>query len=82
HAPSVNQQTLVSVNQHRHHQPRRDILILFVARLSSRLSRHSETVLSENAQLRAQVAWFQRQLFGRKSERRIVEPNAAQGTLG
>ncbi|WP_217283466.1 hypothetical protein, partial [Paraburkholderia sp. NMBU_R16] len=40
HAPSVNQQTLVSVNQHRHHQPRRDILILFVARLSSRLSRH------------------------------------------
>ncbi|NRO99807.1 hypothetical protein GWC77_28945, partial [Paraburkholderia sp. NMBU_R16] len=43
HAPSVNQQTLVSVNQHRHHQPRRDILILFVARLSSRLSRHSES---------------------------------------
>ncbi|NRO99793.1 hypothetical protein GWC77_28785, partial [Paraburkholderia sp. NMBU_R16] len=44
HAPSVNQQTLVSVNQHRHHQPRRDILILFVARLSSRLSRHSPTL--------------------------------------
>ncbi|NRO95780.1 DUF2778 domain-containing protein, partial [Paraburkholderia sp. NMBU_R16] len=41
HAPRVNQQTLVSVNQHRHHQPRRDILILFVARLSSRLSRHT-----------------------------------------
>ena len=38
---SVNQQTLASVNQHRHHQPHRDILILFVARLSSRLSRHS-----------------------------------------
>jgi hypothetical protein len=37
---SVNQQTLASVNQHRHHQPHRDILILFVARLSSRLSRH------------------------------------------
>ncbi|WP_254366974.1 aromatic ring-hydroxylating dioxygenase subunit alpha, partial [Paraburkholderia sp. NMBU_R16] len=43
HAPRVNQQTLVSVNQHRHHQPRRDILILFVARLSSRLSRHSQS---------------------------------------
>ena len=38
---SVNQQTLASVNQHRHHQPHRDILILFVARLSSRLSRHN-----------------------------------------
>jgi hypothetical protein len=30
---SVNQQTLASVNQHRHHQPHRDILNLFVARL-------------------------------------------------
>jgi len=46
------------------------------------LSARCETVLSENAQLRAQVAWFQRQLFGRKSERRLVEPDAAQGTLG
>lgn len=34
------------------------------------------------AQLRAQVAWFQRQLFGKKSEKRIVEADAAQGTLG
>jgi len=31
---------LASDNQPRHHQPRRDILILFVARLSSRSSRH------------------------------------------
>lgn len=46
------------------------------------LSIRYEAVLSENAQLRAQVAWFQRQLFGRKSERRIVQPDAAQGTLG
>jgi hypothetical protein len=38
---SINN-TLASVNQHRHHQPHRDILILIVARLSSRLSRHSE----------------------------------------
>jgi transposase len=37
---------------------------------------------NEIAQLRAQVAWFQRQLFGRKSEKRLVEPNAVQGTLG
>lgn len=46
------------------------------------LSARCEEVLSENAQLRAQRAWFQRQLFGRKSERRIVQPNGAQGTLG
>ena len=46
------------------------------------LSARCEGVLSENAQLRAQVAWFQRQLFGRKSERRIMQPDAAQGTLG
>ncbi|WP_367949135.1 tyrosine-type recombinase/integrase, partial [Paraburkholderia sp. NMBU_R16] len=52
HAPRVNQQTLVSVNQHRHHQPRRDILILFVARLSSRLSRHKW----EHVDLRRRVA--------------------------
>jgi len=37
---------------------------------------------NEIAQLRAQVAWFQRQLFGRKSEKRLVETDAAQGTLG
>ncbi|WP_157677883.1 hypothetical protein [Burkholderia ubonensis] len=46
------------------------------------LSARCDAVLGENAQLRAQVAWFQRQLFGRKSERRIVQPDAAQGTLG
>lgn len=32
---------LASVNQHWHQQPRRDILVLFVARLSSRSSRHT-----------------------------------------
>ena len=37
---------------------------------------------NEIAELRAQVAWFQRQLFGSKSEKRIVEPDATQGTLG
>jgi transposase len=37
---------------------------------------------NEIAQLRAQLAWFQRQLFGRKSEKRIVTADATQGTLG
>src|ERR1700739_1671254 len=36
----------------------------------------------EIVQLRRQVAWFQRQLFGQKSERRVPEPEGMQGTLG
>lgn len=36
----------------------------------------------ENVNLRRQVAWFQRQIFGQKSERRLSEPEGAQGTLG
>ncbi|MBC7501933.1 MAG: hypothetical protein H7315_15780 [Herminiimonas sp.] len=30
---------------------------------------------------RRQVAWFQRQIFGPKSERRLPEPDGVQGTL-
>ena len=37
---------------------------------------------AEITQLRARVAWFERQLFGRKSEKRLVEADGAQGTLG
>jgi hypothetical protein len=36
----------------------------------------------ENVQLRRQLAWFQRQLFGQKSERRLAPPDAVQGCLG
>ncbi|MCX7138601.1 MAG: IS66 family transposase [Proteobacteria bacterium] len=36
----------------------------------------------EITQLRRQVAWFQRQIFGQKSERRIDLPAGLQGTLG
>jgi transposase len=46
------------------------------------LSNKYDASLREIEQLRAQVAWFQRQLFGRKSEKRIAEPEAVQGTLG
>ena len=35
-------------------------------------------LLAENANLKRQVAWFQRQLFGRKSERRLHEPDPQQ----
>jgi hypothetical protein len=36
----------------------------------------------EVIRLRRQVAWFQRQIFGQKSERRMPEPAGVQGTLG
>lgn len=35
-------------------------------------------VLAENANLKRQLEWFQRQLFGRKSEKRLREPDPAQ----
>ena len=36
----------------------------------------------ENVHLRRQVAWFQRQIFGQKSERRLPLPDPEQGVLG
>jgi transposase len=38
-------------------------------------------LLAENAALKRQVEWFQRQLFGRKSEKRLREPDPDQLTL-
>jgi transposase len=38
-------------------------------------------LLAENAKLKRQVEWFQRQLFGRKSEKRLREPDPDQLTL-
>src|SRR4030095_10519498 len=38
-------------------------------------------VLAENAALKRQVEWFKRQLFGRKSERRLREPDPHQLSL-
>lgn len=36
----------------------------------------------EIIRLRRQMAWFQRQIFGQKSERQTPEPEGVQGTLG
>jgi transposase len=38
-------------------------------------------LLAENANLKRQVEWFQRQLFGRKSEKRLHEPDPNQLSL-
>jgi transposase len=39
-------------------------------------------LLVENADLKRQVEWFKRQLFGQKSERRLREPDPQQLSLG
>jgi transposase len=36
----------------------------------------------DNINLRRQLAWFQRQIFGQKSEKRHPEPDGVQGVLG
>jgi len=48
----------------------------------NRMLERQDALERENAELRRQIAWFQRQLFGQKSERRIVERNGVQGWLG
>ena len=42
---------------------------------------HERELQEQNAALKRQVEWFQRQLFGRKSEKRLREPEPAQLTL-
>jgi transposase len=39
-------------------------------------------LLDQLGELQRQLDWFKRQLFGRKSERRLVQPDPQQGTLG
>jgi transposase len=42
------------------------------------LLRQNEALAHQAAELQRQVAWFKRQLFGQKSERRLREPEARQ----
>jgi transposase len=49
--------------------------------LVAQLSDENTQLTDENTQLRQQVAWFKRQVFGQKSERRLIE-HGEQGTLG
>jgi len=46
------------------------------------LLRSHQRLEQEVVNLRHQIAWFQRQLFGQKSEKRIVELSGVQGVLG
>ncbi|MGE0684837.1 MAG: IS66 family transposase, partial [Candidatus Binatia bacterium] len=45
------------------------------------LLRRNAALQEQNAALTRQVAWFKRQLFGRKSERRLLPPDARQLAL-
>ena len=45
------------------------------------LRKNNESLSSENAELKNQLAWFKRQMFGPKSEK-VIEPNPYQLALG
>jgi len=51
-------------------------------RSHSELQNNHKKLEQEVVHLRHQIAWFQRQLFGQKSEKRIVELSGVQGVLG
>src|SRR5512132_779786 len=42
------------------------------------LLQHQEALEAQNVELRRQNEWFKRQLFGRKSERRLLTPDPHQ----
>jgi len=47
----------------------------------SALEAQNQALQQQNQSLQRQLAWFQRQLFGRKSEQRLFDSVAEQGTL-
>src|SRR5690606_41566990 len=46
------------------------------------LIKSHEALGGQVEQLKHQLAWFKKQLFGRKSERRLIEPSPQQLSLG
>ena len=58
-----------------------EALVLSLKKESSELKHDRDSLRSENADLKKQLDWFKRQLFGPKSEKRI-EPNPYQLSLG
>jgi transposase len=53
-----------------------------IIEIATRLLDQNTKLSIEVTELRDQLAWFKRQLFGQKSERRVVEPSPDQGFLG
>jgi len=57
---------------------------LVIRELRAALSQAQQTIerfKEQTAQLQRQLDWFKRELFGRKSEKRLIEPAAEQGDL-
>ena len=53
-----------------------------VTRTNRTLTEANRALAAELAEVQRQVAWFQRQLFGQKSERRVLDPAGRQLLLG
>ena len=63
----------------------REMKGLAPAELIELVSKQGQEIAKQECEivnLRRQVAWFQRQIFGQKSEKRLPEPDGVQGTLG
>jgi hypothetical protein len=52
------------------------------ARENADLQHRIQTIEQQLQTLKQQLDWFKRQLFGQKSEKRLIEPNPAQMSLG
>ena len=66
-------------------QSEREMKALAPAELIEWVSKQESEIVKQGHEivnLRRQVAWFQRQIFGQKSERRLPELEGVQGTLG
>ena len=73
---------LYNIGMHSDPHPASEIASPMVRLTTPEMSALLDAKEREIIRLRRQVAWFQRQIFGQKSERRMPEPEGVQGTLG
>lgn len=73
---------LYNIGMHSDPHPAAEIASPVVQLSAPEMSALLDAKEREIIRLRRQVAWFQRQIFGQKSERRLPEPEGVQGTLG
>ena len=64
------------------HVPSLDEAVTFSPQQIVELARSQATLRQENATLKHQLDWFRRQVFGQKSERRIIDGADGQMSLG
>ena len=76
------QQKLYNIGMYSDPHPASEIASAVVGLTAPEMSALLDAKEREIIRLRRKVAWFQRQIFGQKSERRMPEPEGVQGTLG